>query len=49
LAEVLELSGPDAMAGTWTMKRWLKYWLSLFENRLRPSTLRAYRSVTERI
>jgi integrase len=46
LAEVLELDGPDAMAETWTMKRWLEYWLSLSEDRLRPSTLRAYRSVT---
>ncbi|MEH1130162.1 hypothetical protein [Micromonospora sp. CPCC 206061] len=46
LAEVLELSGPDAMAETWTVKRWLEYWLSLSEDRLRPSTLRAYRSVT---
>lgn len=43
LAEVLELDGPDAMAETWTMKRWLEYWLSLSEDRLRPST---YRSVT---
>jgi hypothetical protein len=40
LAEVLELDGPDAMAETWTMKRWLEYWLSLSEDRLRPSTVR---------
>ncbi|WP_433530629.1 hypothetical protein ACQPYA_00275 [Micromonospora sp. CA-263727] len=46
LAQILELDGPDAMAETWTMKRWLEYWLSLSEDRLRPSTLRAYRSVT---
>ncbi|MEH1125777.1 tyrosine-type recombinase/integrase [Micromonospora sp. CPCC 206061] len=46
LAEVLGLSGADAMAETWTVKRWLEYWLSLSEDRLRPSTLRAYRSVT---
>jgi hypothetical protein len=46
LAEVLELSGPEAMAETWTVKRWLEYWLSLSEDRLRPSTVRAYRSVT---
>jgi hypothetical protein len=46
LAAVLELDGPDAMAETWTIKRWPEYWLSLSEDRLRPSTLRAYRSVT---
>jgi integrase len=46
LADLLELAGPDAMAETWTMKRWLQYWLSLSEDRLRPSALRAYRSVT---
>ena len=44
LVEVLELDGPDAMAETWTVKRWLEYWLSLSEDRLRPSTLRAYPS-----
>ncbi|MEV6350630.1 site-specific integrase [Actinoplanes sp. NPDC051851] len=46
LAEILELPGPEAMAETWTVKRWLEYWLSLLEDRLRPSTVRAYRSVT---
>ena len=46
LAEVLELSGPKAMAETWTVKPWLEYWLSQMEDRLRPSTVRAYRSVT---
>jgi integrase len=46
LSAVLELSGTEAMAETWTVKRWLEYWLSHSEDRLRPSTLRAYRSVT---
>lgn len=46
LAEVLELPGPAAMAETWTLKRWLEYWLSRLGDRLRPSTVRAYRSVT---
>ena len=46
LAAVLEMQGPAAMAETWTVKRWLEYWLSQLEVRLRPSTLRAYRSVT---
>jgi integrase len=46
LAEVLEMPGPEAMAQTWTVKRWLEYWLSQLEVRLRPSTMRAYRSVT---
>jgi integrase len=46
LAEVLEEPGPAAMAETWTVKRWLEYWLSQLEARLRPSTMRAYRSVT---
>lgn len=40
------MPGTEAMAETWTVKRWLEYWLSLLEGRLRPSTVRAYRSVT---
>ncbi|MFI5494184.1 tyrosine-type recombinase/integrase [Actinoplanes sp. NPDC051859] len=48
LAEVLEMPGPEAMAETWTVKRWLEYWLSQMEDRLRPSTVRAYRSVVYR-
>ncbi|WP_231956830.1 MULTISPECIES: site-specific integrase [unclassified Actinoplanes] len=48
LAEVLELPGPEAMAETWTVKRWLEFWLSQIEDRVRPSTVRAYRSVTYR-
>jgi len=31
LAEVCKLPGPEAMAETWTMQRWLEYWLSAFE------------------
>jgi hypothetical protein len=39
LAKVLEMPGPAAIAETWTVKRWLEYWLSQLEVRLRPSTL----------
>jgi integrase-like protein len=46
LAEVLELPGREVMAESWTVKRWLEYWLSQLDDRLRPSTVRAYRSVT---
>ncbi|MFI5496658.1 tyrosine-type recombinase/integrase [Actinoplanes sp. NPDC051859] len=46
LAGVVGLSGPEAIAQTWTVRRWLLCWLSQMEGRLRPSTVRAYRSVT---
>lgn len=48
LAELLEMPDAEAMAQTWTAKRWLEHWLSLQQDRLRPSTVRAYRSVTHR-
>ena len=45
LAEMLEVPGPEALAATWTVRRWMECWLSQMEDRLRPSTVRAYRSV----
>jgi len=48
LSALLELPGPEAVAASWSVQRWLEYWLSHLEDRVRPSTLRAYRSVTYR-
>jgi integrase len=45
LAAVLALPGPQALAATWTLRQWLEHWLVLTEQRLRPSTVRAYRQV----
>jgi integrase len=43
--EVLQLPAPEAVARTWTVRRWLEFWLSECEARLRPSTLRSYRTI----
>jgi integrase len=48
LAAVLELPEPQALRQTWTMRRWLEYWLSIVEERMRPTTGRAYRSIVRR-
>jgi hypothetical protein len=37
--------GPEAVAWTWTVRRWLEFWLSEVEERLRPSTVRSYRTI----
>lgn len=44
------LDQPDAVAvrQSWTMRRWLEHWLSIIEERMRPSSGRAYRSVVRR-
>jgi hypothetical protein len=48
LATVLEPPEPQALRQTWTMRRWLEYWLSIVEERMRPTTGRAYRSIVRR-
>jgi hypothetical protein len=44
------LDGPadEAAAGAWTVARWLRYWLTLAEPHLRPSTLHGYRDHVDR-
>ncbi|HEY5986303.1 MAG TPA: hypothetical protein VIV12_08010, partial [Streptosporangiaceae bacterium] len=44
------LDGPadEAAAGAWTVARWLRYWLTLAEPHLRPSTLHGYRDHIDR-
>jgi integrase len=42
--ELLRLPGPKAVARSWTMRRWLEYWLSQLETQVRPTTLANYRS-----
>lgn len=39
-----QVPGHEA-AGMWTLKRWLEFWLSENEGRLRPSTMVIYRSL----
>jgi integrase len=43
--EVQGLPGPQAQVRTWTVRRWLEFWLSEVEERLRPSTVRSYRTI----
>jgi integrase len=43
--EVQGLPGPQAQVRTWTVRRWLELWLSQVEGRLRPSTVRSYRTI----
>jgi hypothetical protein len=45
LAAALEQPEQLAVRQVWTMRRWLEYWLSVIEQRMRPSATRAYRSV----
>jgi len=44
------LDGPadQAAAGAWTVAPWLRYWLTLAEPHLRPSTLHGYRDHIDR-
>src|SRR5207249_104988 len=35
--ELLQLPSPKAVARTWTVRRWLEFWLSEVEGRLRPT------------
>jgi hypothetical protein len=48
LATVLDLPEPQAPRQTWTMRRWLEYWLAIVEDRMRTTTGRAYRSIVHR-
>jgi len=48
LAAALEHPEPRSLRQTWTMQRWLEYWLSVVEQRMRPSSGRAYRSIVRR-
>jgi hypothetical protein len=43
--ELLLLPGPRAVARMWTVRRWLEFWVSEIEDRLRPSTVRSYRTI----
>lgn len=43
-AELVGAGSPKVQAKTWTVRRWLEFWLSEAAQRLRPNTLRAYRS-----
>jgi integrase len=43
--ELLGLPSPQAVARTWTVRRWLEFWLSEIDGRLRASTLRSYRTI----
>jgi integrase len=44
------LDGPagEAVAGAWTVARWLRYWLAQAEPHLRPSTAHGYRDHIDR-
>lgn len=46
--ELLRMPGPEAVARAWTVRRWLEFWLSEVEGRLRPTTVLNYRSVVDR-
>lgn len=46
--EVRQMPGPQAVARMWTVRRWLEFWLSEVEGRLRPTTVLNYRSIVYR-
>jgi integrase len=46
--ELLQLPGPRAVARSWTLRRWLEFWLSDIEGRVRPTTLANYRWIAQR-
>jgi integrase len=45
---VLDAPAEQSTARAWTVARWLRYWLTLIEPNLRPSTVHAYRDHTDR-
>jgi hypothetical protein len=45
---LLERPAGQTAAGAWTLARWLRYWLTLAEPNLRPSTLHSYRDHIDR-
>jgi integrase len=46
--EIQQLPGPQAVARTWTVRRWLQFWLSDVQGRLRPTTAVNYRGIVDR-
>ena len=46
--ELLDLPGPAAVGRMWTVGRWLEFWLSEQEIRLRPNALINYRSIVQK-
>jgi integrase-like protein len=45
--ELLRVPGPRAVARMWTVRRWLQFWLSEVDGRLRPTTVVNYRSIVD--
>ena len=45
---LLDAPADRAAAGAWTLARWLRYWLTLAEPNLRPSTIHGYRDHIDR-
>lgn len=45
---LLDAPAGQAAAGAWTLARWLRYWLTLAEPNLRPSTVHGYRDHIDR-
>lgn len=43
--DVRGLPSPQAQVRTWTVRRWMEFWLSEAQGRLRPSTVRSYRAI----
>ncbi|WP_260725674.1 tyrosine-type recombinase/integrase [Dactylosporangium roseum] len=44
--DLLRVPGPEALARTWTVRRFLEFWLSEIPGRLRPTTVSNYRWIT---
>ncbi len=46
--DLLQLPGAQAVARTWTLRRWLEFWLSEIDGQLRPTTVANYRWMLHR-
>ena len=46
--DLLQLPGAQAVARTWTLRRWLEFWLSEIDGQLRPTTVANYRWIAHR-
>ena len=46
--DLLQLPGAQAVARTWTLRRWLEFWLSEIDGQLRPTTVANYRWILHR-